>query len=183
GRWLVTHPARLYGYTPAEQRLRGQSHWEAYVILSFIGTIMLTGLVYDGSRVAIARGLDPAVARDAAWEPFSALVGRALLAVAGSGATMLAGAAAWWVHNLVVLVFLNLLPRSKHFHIITSLPNVFFRKLEPTGALSKQDLENATRYGTSHIDQFDWKQVLDMYSCTECGRCSSQCPATATGKP
>src|SRR5207248_11767471 len=59
----------------------------------------------------------------------------------------------------------------------------YFKKLEPTGALSKQDLENATRYGTSHIDQFDWKQVLDMYSCTECGRCSSQCPATATGKP
>jgi Fe-S oxidoreductase len=90
---------------------------------------------------------------------------------------------AWWVHNLVVLVFLNLLPRSKHFHIITSLPNVFFLKLEPTGALSKQDLENASTFGTSHIDQFNWKQVLDMYSCTECGRCSSNCPATATGKP
>src|SRR6185295_16771988 len=49
--------------------------------------------------------------------------------------------------------------------------------------LSKQDLENATTFGTSHIDQFAWKQVLDMFSCTECGRCSSQCPATATGKP
>src|SRR5262249_31758632 len=89
----------------------------------------------------------------------------------------------WWLHNLVVLVFLNLLPRSKHLHIITSLPNVFFRKLEPTGTLSKQDLENATTFGTSHIDQFSWKQVLDMFSCTECGRCSSQCPATATKKP
>ena len=72
---------------------------------------------------------------------------------------------------------------AKHFHVITSLPNVFFRKLEPLGALSKQDLENAATFGTSHIDQFTWKQVLDMFSCTECGRCSSQCPATATGKP
>jgi Fe-S oxidoreductase len=78
---------------------------------------------------------------------------------------------------------LNFLPLAKHFHIITSLPNVFFRKLEPIGQLSKQDLENATTFGTSHIDQFTWKQVLDMFSCTECGRCSSQCPATATGKP
>jgi Fe-S oxidoreductase len=89
---------------------------------------------------------------------------------------------AWWVHNLVVLLFLNLLPRSKHFHIITAIPNVFFRKLEPTGALSKMDLENAETFGTSHINQFNWKQVLDMYSCTECGRCSSHCPATMSGK-
>src|SRR5436309_1070306 len=64
-----------------------------------------------------------------------------------------------------------------------SVPNVCFRKLEPVGQLSKQDLENATRFGSSHVDHFDWKQVLDMFSCTECGRCSSQCPATATKKP
>ncbi|MBI3303512.1 MAG: (Fe-S)-binding protein [Deltaproteobacteria bacterium] len=86
------------------------------------------------------------------------------------------------MHNLTVLVFLNLLPRSKHFHIITAIPNVFFRKLEPAGALSKMDLEQAETFGTSHIDQFTWKQVLDMYSCTECGRCSSHCPATMSGK-
>src|SRR5204862_6818871 len=57
------------------------------------------------------------------------------------------------------------------------------KKQEPLGQLTKQDLENATTFGTSHIDQFTWKQVLDMFSCTECGRCSSQCPATSTGKP
>src|SRR5205807_1204248 len=79
----------------------------------------------------------------------------------GVPATVAVGNAAWWVHNLVVLVFLNLLPRSKHFHILTSVFNVYFRKLEPTGQLSKQDLENATRYGSSHIDHFNWKQVLD----------------------
>jgi len=77
---------------------------------------------------------------------------------------------------------MNLLPLSKHFHIITSVPNVFFKKLEPMGQLSKQDLENATSFGTSYINQFNWKQVLDMYSCTECGRCSSHCPATISGK-
>jgi Fe-S oxidoreductase len=181
-RWLVTHPARLYGFEPAERRLHGQSHWEAYLILTLIGTIMATGLVYDGSRLATA-GADPLIAGDAPWEPLSRLVGGGLLAAAGPAATGATGNVAWWVHNLVVLLFLNLLPLSKHFHIITSLPNVFFRKLEPIGQLSKQDLENATTFGTSHIDQFTWKQVLDMFSCTECGRCSSQCPATATGKP
>jgi Fe-S oxidoreductase len=182
-RWLVTHPARLYGYAPAENRLRGQSHWEAYLILCFIGTIMLTGLVYDGTRAALHAAADPEVASEAAWEPFSRLVGGGLVAALGAGGGGALGNAAWWLHNLVVLVFLNLLPRSKHFHIITSLPNVFFRKLEPIGQLDKQDLENATTFGSSHIDQFTWKQVLDMFSCTECGRCSSQCPATATGKP
>ncbi|MFQ5904006.1 MAG: (Fe-S)-binding protein, partial [Candidatus Binatia bacterium] len=73
--------------------------------------------------------------------------------------------------------------RSKHFHIITAIPNVFFRKLEPAGALNIMDLENVETYGTSRINQFTWKQLLDMYSCTECGRCSSVCPATASGKP
>src|SRR3989440_3543169 len=181
-RWAMTHPLRLYGYLPPEQRLRGQSHWEAYVILCFIGMIMLGGLIYDGSRIA-AFGHEPAVMREAAWEPASDVVGTLLVAAFGPSGALALGNAAWWVHNLVVLVFLNLLPRSKHFHIITSLFNVFFRKLEPIGALAKQDLENATRFGSSHIDHFDWKQVLDMFSCTECGRCSSQCPATATGKP
>jgi len=180
-RWLVTRPARLFGFAPAERRLLGHSHWEAYVILGFIATIMLTGLLYDGSRLVV-HAADPGVVREGAWEPISSRVAR-LLATASPGVAAGVGNVAWWVHNLVVLVFLNLLPRSKHFHIITSLPNVFFRKLEPIGALAKQDLENATRFGSSHIEHFDWKQVLDMFSCTECGRCSSQCPATATGKP
>ena len=181
-RWGITHPKRLYGYEPPEHRLHQQSHWEAYLILCFIGSIMLGGLLYDGSRI-VAHAHDPEMMREAAWAPASHWVGRMLFAGLGVAGAVAVGNVAWWVHNLVVLAFLNFLPRSKHFHIITSAPNVFFKKLEPTGALAKQDLENATRYGTSHIDQFNWKQVLDMYSCTECGRCSSQCPATATGKP
>jgi Fe-S oxidoreductase len=182
GRWGITHPSRLYGYEPPEHRLRGQSHWEAYLILCFIGSIMLGGLLYDGSRI-VAHAHDPGALSEAAWEPASRFVGRMLFAGFGASGAVAIGNVAWWVHNLVVLAFLNFLPRSKHFHIITAAPNVFFKKLEPTGALAKQDLETATRYGTSHIDHFTWKQVLDMYSCTECGRCSSQCPATATGKP
>src|SRR5262245_15172882 len=177
-RWGITHPARLLGYAPAENRLRSQHHWEAFLILSFIGGIMLGGLVYDGGR--IAAGMIPPA--EAAWSPISSLVGR-VLATDGPWFSLGTSSVAWLVHNLIVLVFLNFLPLAKHFHIITSLPNVFFRKLEPIGVLSKQDLENATTFGTSHIDQFTWKQVLDMFSCTECGRCSSQCPSTATGKP
>lgn len=180
-RWLLAHPPRLFGYLPAEARLAGQSHWEAVAILSFILVIMLSGLLYDGGRLVAFAG-DPVIEAERPWEPISAGVGYLLAGLGAEGAKRLSDAA-WWVHNLVILGFLNLLPRSKHFHIITALPNVFFRKLEPAGALSPMDLETGETFGVSRIDQFTWKQVLDMYSCTECGRCSSHCPATLSGKP
>jgi Fe-S oxidoreductase len=181
-RWLITQPRRLFGYAPAEERHRHHSHWEAYLILGCIGAIVFFGPIYDGSRL-LAAGVD-SFTGDARWEPFSYLMSRIMDAIGGSGFATQAGNVAWWVHNLAVLVMLNFLPLAKHFHVITSLPNVFFSKLEPLGQMSKPEYdENTVRYGTSHIDQFTWKQVLDMFSCTECGRCSSQCPATATGKP
>jgi Fe-S oxidoreductase len=179
-RWGVSHPGRLYGFQPAEERLAGQSHWEAYLILVFIGCIMIGGLLYDGGRMVYDTA-NPLVQSERHWQPFSSLVAL-VLGRMGVGTARLVSDAGWWLHNCVVLVFLNLLPVSKHFHIITSLPNVFFLKTEPRGALGKQDLENATRFGTSYINQFTWKQVLDMYSCTECGRCASHCPATLSGK-
>ena len=126
--------------------------------------------------------LDLIVEAERPWQPIGRIFA-GVLGLFGTGIALFVSNAAWWIHNLVVLLFLNLLPLSKHFHIITGLPNVFFRNLEPTGALSKMDLENSERFGTSRIDQFSWKQVLDMYSCTECGRCASQCPATASVKP
>ena len=180
-RWGIIHAPRLYGYLPPEKRQREKSHWEAYVILFLIGIIMVAGLVSDGGRIA-AHPNNMLIAREARWEPFSSLVALAL-AKAGTGFASNASYVALWVNGIVILVFLNLLPPSKHFHLITAIPNIFFSKLEPKGRLSKQDLENASRFGTSRIDHFTWKQVLDMFTCTECGRCSSNCPATATNKP
>ncbi len=180
-RWLFIHPQRLMGFKPAEEKLAGHSHWEAILILVFIATITSSGLIYDGGRLVFMAG-DPHVEADRAFEPVAAIVG-GVLAGFGADTARAASDVAWWAHNLVVLVFLNLLPLSKHFHVVTAIPNVFFGKTEPYGRLSKQDLENSEIFGTSQMRHFDWKQVLDMYSCTECGRCSSQCPATATGKP
>src|SRR5262245_28395079 len=180
-RWVISHPPRLFGFRPAEARLAGQSHWEALLILIFISTIMISGLLYDGGRLVALAG-DPTVEAERPWQPIGAFVGTLLSPLGAAGAKGVSDTA-WWVHNLIILTFLNLLPLSKHFHIITGIPNVFFKKTEPTGALSKMDLENSERFGTSRVDQFTWKQLLDMYSCTECGRCSSQCPATASGKP
>ncbi|NOT57551.1 MAG: (Fe-S)-binding protein [Deltaproteobacteria bacterium] len=177
-RWSVSHPARLFGYKPAEERLAAQPHWEARLILVLIMSIMTSGLLYDGGRLVYLAG-DPIIEAERPWQPISAFIGSLMPVDWARGISDMA----WWVHNLIIITFMNLLPRSKHFHILTAIPNVFFRKLEPIGALNKMDLENSETFGTSKIDQFSWKQVLDMYSCTECGRCSSQCPATASGKP
>src|SRR5262249_16720147 len=138
--------------------------------------------IYDGSRL-LAAGVD-SFTGDARWEPFSYLMSRVMDGIGGPGLAKPTGDLAWWVHNLAVLVMLNFLPLAKHFHVITSLPTVFFSKLERRGQMSKPVYdETRGQYGTSHTDRFTWKQVMDMFSCTECGRCSSQCPAPATHKP
>src|ERR1700675_1615323 len=83
------------------------------------------------------------------------------------------------------IAFLVYIPSSKHLHIIVAIPNVFFRKLPPRAgaALTPIDLEHAEHYGVSAVTQWSWKNLLDLYSCTECGRCQEQCPAFLTGKP
>lgn len=91
----------------------------------------------------------------------------------------------WWMHILLIFGFLNFLPYSKHLHILTSIPNVFFANLDPVrNTLKKLNLddENAESFGVADIEQFSWKQILDGYSCTECGRCTSVCPANTVGK-
>ncbi len=91
----------------------------------------------------------------------------------------------WWMHILIILVFLNFLPYSKHLHVITSIPNVFFANLESVRNTLKPlnfEDENAESFGTSDFEELSWKQILDGYSCTECGRCSYACPAHTVGK-
>jgi Fe-S oxidoreductase/nitrate reductase gamma subunit len=92
----------------------------------------------------------------------------------------------WWAHILLVLGFLNYLPFSKHLHIITSIPNVYFSSLKPKGRLnpiSFENIENVEKFGALDVDDLTWKQIFDGYTCTECGRCTSDCPANLTGKP
>jgi Fe-S oxidoreductase len=91
----------------------------------------------------------------------------------------------WWGHTLVILGFLIYIPFSKHLHLLGAIPNIFFRRFGPIGELTKMDLEDETveTYGVSKIEEFTWKQLLDLYACTECGRCSENCPANLTGKP
>ncbi len=91
----------------------------------------------------------------------------------------------WWVHILTIFGFMNFLPYSKHLHVLTSIPNTFFANLDKVrNTLKPLNLEDedAEIFGAADFEHLSWKQVLDGYSCTECGRCTSVCPANTVGK-
>jgi Fe-S oxidoreductase/nitrate reductase gamma subunit len=164
-RRLVTRPDRVTRST------------EGVVILLFIAGLMITDALFDGAGL-LARGEAGGLAEPAAT------LGRAALAPLAPGSAQAVGAVSFWIHLALILLFLNVLPFGKHFHILTALPNVFFRRLPPEGALRKLDLEaEDASFGAATVKDLSWKEAWDVYSCTECGRCQTHCPTYVTGKP
>ena len=174
-RRLVVKPARYH------DRNAGESHTpEALLILGLISTLMIADAVYDGTGLLLnGEGGSGA-------EPMAALAA----AILGGSEGTLGGLhlAAFWVHNAVLLVFLCFLPLGKHFHVLSALPNVFFSKLDAGGKIKppsyiEDDFDALESVGVSKLEDFGWKQLLDAYTCTDCGRCSDHCPAYASGTP
>jgi len=91
----------------------------------------------------------------------------------------------YWIHMLTILGFLVYIPGSKHLHLLAAAPNVFLRRLDQPKSIVKTDItdEEAETFGLGKISELNWKDVLNLYDCTECGRCEEQCPASNTGKP
>jgi len=98
---------------------------------------------------------------------------------------MIGREAAYWVHILTILGFLVYIPGSKHLHLLAAAPNVFLKPLDREKAMVTTDIEdeNAESFGLGRVTDLNWKNVLDLYACTECGRCQELCPAAGTGKP
>jgi Fe-S oxidoreductase len=210
---LVRHEARM------------TKSGEAILILGIIITMMVSDMLYDGAAMVlhhrsfpncfggnledsacnsirqIIAPLGPKPTHVLAWEPFPSPAGSAVaMALSGlsTDALSILARIGFWTHSTLVLLFLNLLPYSKHFHIITGVPNVFFRSTKPAGRLpllaptaeaigekvmaAAEDPVKAPPVGVNKIDDFSWKSILDFYTCTECGRCSDNCPAHKTGK-
>ena len=92
---------------------------------------------------------------------------------------------AYWIHLLTILGFLVYIPGSKHLHLLAAVPNVFLKPLDRPKAMIKTDIEDedAETFGLGNVAELNWKNVLDLYACTECGRCEELCPADMTGKP
>jgi Fe-S oxidoreductase len=164
-RRLVVKPSRLHLST------------EAVLILLWIGSLMVTDLLFDAAAMTLHPG-----GHEQGW----AWVSTMLMGVfAGLSATTVN---TWmhvmfWAHCVLVLGFLNFLPFGKHFHVLTALPAVFLRRLTPSMTLDKMEFEGREVFGVGKLEDFTWRRFLDMYTCTECGRCTDQCPADLTGKP
>jgi Fe-S oxidoreductase len=149
--------------------------WDGFIILGLIFLVILT--------LALVEGFEYAATNGAAWTPIGAFL-YPWFGQSSNASAVLAFRLFWWLHIFTVLGFLIYLPRSKHLHLLATPFNVFFRNYQPRGALPLlEDLEEREDYGVSKVEQFTWKQLLDGYACTECGRCNTVCPATNTGKP
>ncbi|MCK6456980.1 MAG: (Fe-S)-binding protein [Phycisphaerae bacterium] len=160
--------------------------FEGILILLIISTMMAADLVYDGAEIVRRTRAEGASVQFHAVEPAGSIVAFAFTGLSDSAVGVLRHAG-FWTHGTLVLLFLNLLPISKHFHVITAIPNVFFSDLTPRGRLRpiadmEGKIERGETLGIQRVEQFSWKAILDLYTCTECGRCSDVCPATSTGK-
>lgn len=177
----------LYYRVVAPQK-RMSLGFEGLLILFIIITMMLADLVYDAAALLLETHNTQRPARLQLHSPMGSLLALALapLELSRATLTLLEHVGFWW-HASFVLIFLNLLPYSKHFHVITAIPNVFAEHRVPAGALPPVDdlegrVEREEAVGFRTITDLSWKDMLDLYTCTECGRCTDHCPASMTGK-
>jgi Fe-S oxidoreductase/nitrate reductase gamma subunit len=169
---------RRYGRRP--ERLDNKTG-DLMALLAIV-LIVLTGFVVEGLRVAANEIID-----HPAWSVFSP--GGYVLAKAfghfSHSSLLIAHRTMWWVHSVITFGFLLYIALyfNRLWHLIISPLNVFWRNLGPRGAMVPIDLEKADSYGVSKVENFSWKNLLDLDACTRCGRCVDNCPAHLSGKP
>lgn len=149
----------------------------AFFILFLIGILMLAG--FGLNAATIVRLPDGELALAQTWMPVSSHLAISIPASAAGGVYQIC----WWVHACALFAFLCYLPRSKHMHILTAIPNCFLRRLENPNTVPREDFSVGNTFGVSQVDRYSWKDLLDSFACTECGRCQNVCPAGSTGKP
>jgi ferredoxin len=147
----------------------------ALEILWLIGAVVATELLAQAFEVAAYGPIEGAFIANALGAALTGLgepLNQALFGIL------------WWAHIVLVAVFLCYLPFGKHYHIATAIPNILLRKLAPRGQLPAMDLEAEDAvFGVRTVADLSWKDLLDGFTCTECGRCQQACPAYSTGKP
>lgn len=175
------------------------THTDANIALTIILFLMLSLLAMNTGYVSFKNISGEAVA---GLFPVSSLFA-GLINGANAEAFRIVYEASWWMHILLIFFFANLLPYSKHFHVFMSVPNVFLSRLDPLGKLPNMDsitrevklMMNpdtafaaapadapVERFGVKDAEDASWKNYFDSLSCTQCGRCTSVCPANITGK-
>lgn len=166
----------------------GEDHtWEALLVLAFIGALMISESLFEASSVAAqvqvtghGEFLAPGTL---AWMFRNMLVDKPLATLQHIHII------SYYTHDLVFFTFLCFLPLGKHFHVITSIFNVYFMRLDKGKirpvryGVSEDQLDDLESFGIKTYADFTWKDILDFYTCADCGRCSDQCPARTVGRP
>ncbi len=165
--------------------------------------LLLLGIFSMNGADKVLQGIDPAHYPDTGFMAVSSWLGPALFGSLGEGTLHIIERSGWWLHILTVFGFINYLPKSKHLHILFAFPNTFYAKQNSRGEMENMpEIMNEVKsmmgltedtgemppedelpvFGSKDIMDLSWKNVLEAYTCTECGRCSSVCPANITGK-
>ncbi len=178
-RRFVRRPARL------------EPNREAVVILTLIALIMLTDFGFDAFRFAKWAGSVPSIAHEQSWAWIGGPLAHMLTGLSPA-ALDLGYQAFYWVQMATVFAFLAILPVGEHFHIVTALPVVYLGRDVPANRVPRVDLEplgaddvdpDTLPIGARTACDLTWKEGLDAFTCTECGRCKDACPTFLTGKP
>ncbi|PDZ06947.1 hypothetical protein COE20_03130 [Bacillus cereus] len=160
-----------------EKLVRLKRNFKSGLVLIFIGGLMISVLLGNGMGI-IWHG------EELSWsEPIASAIAYVFSGINETVAISVFYFS-WWVHLLILLTFLVYVPQSKHAHLIAGPVNVFFGRLSNPGKLEKIDFEDETQetFGVGKIEDFRQNQLIDLYACVECGRCTNMCPATGTGK-
>lgn len=182
-RRAVFRPAR-YKIPPGYGRGHG---WEAFLVLALIAGLMLCDMAFEGSLATanLQKGTESVflIPATGSWI-FSRILGKFEIS-----SLQTVHLSAFYLHHVIFFSFLCFLPFGKHFHVITSLPNVFFMKLNKGTTkpvrwnIEESEIDDLETIGIQKFEDFTWKHMLDFFSCADCGRCSDQCPANAVGRP
>ncbi|WP_342539181.1 (Fe-S)-binding protein [Sporosarcina sp. FSL K6-1540] len=167
-----------------EKLVRLKRGWKSGLVLIFIGGLMLSTLLANGMNM-IWQG------HETTWmEPIASTIATVFSFMPETGAAVIFFIA-WWIHLLILLTFLVYVPQSKHAHLIAGPANVYFHRLDHAGRLKPIDFEaledveegeEMPPLGVGKITDFTQLQMIDLYACVECGRCTNMCPASGTGK-
>jgi len=191
-RRLFMHIARFEGI-----EMKPVSHRDANLALSMILLLMISLLGMNMAAVAGSKSYGEPLA---GAYPVSSLLAPFFSGLPANRVAII-HEACWWTHILLIFIFANILPYSKHFHVFMSVPNVYLSRLDPLGklptmdnitrevklmldpsAVAPDDGSTPERFGVKDAEDISWKNYFDSLACTECGRCTSVCPANITGK-
>ena len=174
--------AVVYGfyrrYGEKLKRLQWRRDGKAAFVYIALATLTASILLTLGFE-AIMLGHEP----NLVYAPFSGIIALLFSSIGTTAGTVLFFVF-WWLHMLTVFSFLVFVPQSKQFHELFAMVNIFFKKQGPVGKLKKIDFEDeeAEEFGVGKIEDFTQHQLIDLYACAECGRCTNMCPASGTGK-